>query len=111
LRTFFAEGGVEDGKGNALALRYRYRRDEQEYIGANLDLAWLKPVYLNYEQRYSLDASNTLENVLNLEYRAQCWSMYVSWRDRGDEQEFTVNFALTGIGKTSHFGSRLDPTF
>jgi LPS-assembly protein len=110
LRTLHAEGGVEDERGNALALRYRYRRDEQEYIGAKLDLAWLKPVYLNYEQRYALDASATLENVLNLEYRAQCWSMFFSWRDRGDEQEFSINFALTGIGRTSHFGSRLDPT-
>ncbi|ABA87998.1 lipopolysaccharide biogenesis outer membrane protein LptD, putative [Syntrophotalea carbinolica DSM 2380] len=110
LRTFLAEGGLEDGKGNAASLRYRYRRDEQEYLGAKLDLAVLKPVYLNYEQRYALDESTTLENVLNLEYRAQCWSMFLSWRDRGDEQEFTISFALTGIGKTSHFGSRLEPT-
>lgn len=109
LRTFNLEGGVEDLRGNALALRYRYQRDEQKYLGAQVDLAWLKPVYLNYEQRYSFDDSVTLENVLNLEYRAQCWSMYVSWRDRRDEQEFTINFALTGIGRTSEFGSRLGP--
>lgn len=110
LRTFHTEGGVEDGRGNALALRYRYRRDELEYVGANLDLAWLKPVYVNYEQRYALEDSVTLENVVNLEYRAQCWSLYLSWRDRRDEQEFTIGFALTGIGRTSGFGSRLQPT-
>lgn len=110
LRTFNLEGGLEDLRGNALALRYRYQRDEQKYLGAKVDLAWLKPVYLNYEQRYAFDESVTLENVLNLEYRAQCWSMFLSWRDRRDEQEFTINFALTGIGRTSGFGSRLEPT-
>ncbi|APG24160.1 MULTISPECIES: LPS-assembly protein LptD [Syntrophotalea] len=110
LATFHAEGGLEDGRGNGLALRYRYWRDEQEYLSANLDLAWLKPVYINYEQRYSLDSSVTLENVLNLEYRAQCWSLFLSWRDRRDEQEISFSFALTGIGKTSHPGSRLDET-
>lgn len=110
LRTFSAEGGLEDGQGNALALRYRYRQDVQEYVAAKLDLAWLKPVFLSYEQRYAMDDSVTLENVLNLEYRAQCWSMYVSWRDRRDEQQFTVSFALTGIGKTDRPGSSLEST-
>lgn len=110
LRTFSTEGGVEDGHGNALALRYRYRQDEQEYVGVKMDMAWLKPVYVNYEQRYALDDSVTLENVINLEYRAQCWSMFVSWRDRRDEQQFTVSFALTGIGRTARSGSSLEPT-
>jgi LPS-assembly protein len=109
LRVFHAEGGLEDGRGNGLALRYRYYRDYQEYVAAKVDLAWLKPFHVNYEQRYSLQDTVTLENVLNLEYRAQCWSVFFAWRDRRDEQEFTISFALTGIGRASHFGSRVEP--
>jgi LPS-assembly protein len=109
LRTFHVEGGVEDGLGNGLALRYRYYKDYQEYVGAKVDMAWLKPVYVKYEQRYSLQDSVTLENVLDLEYRAQCWSVFFTWRDRRDEQEFTISFALTGIGRASHLGSRVEP--
>jgi LPS-assembly protein len=104
LRTFGAEGGVGDGRGNALALLYRYREGEQEYLGTNLSLAWLKPVYLNYQRRYALNDSVTLENVLNLEYRAQCWGLFVSWRDRQDEQQVTISFALTGIGRAYRSG-------
>lgn len=105
--TFHVDTGLKDQKGNALAFRYRYTRDEQEYLGARLDMALLKPVYLSYENRYALDGGVTLENLLTLEYRAQCWSFYLSYRNRGDgEQEITFNFGLAGLGSTGHPGGR-----
>jgi LPS-assembly protein len=105
--TFSGETGLLDQKGNGLAFSYRYLKDEQEYLGARIELALLKPVYLDYEQRYSFDGGNSLEKVLNLEYRAQCWSFFLTYRDREDNQEISFSFALTGLGRTSHLGSRL----
>jgi LPS-assembly protein len=105
--TFSAETGLQDKKGNSLAFSYRYLKDEQEYLGARVGLALLKPVYVDYEQRYSFDGGNSLEKVLNLEYRAQCWSLFLTYRDREDNQEISFSFALTGLGRTSHLGSRL----
>lgn len=105
--TFSAETGLRDQKGNGLAFSYRYLKDEQEYLGARVELALLKPVYVDYEQRYSFDGGNSLEKVLNLEYRAQCWSFFLTYRDRQDNQEISFSFALTGLGRTSHLGSRL----
>jgi LPS-assembly protein len=104
---FNAATGLRDERGNSLALSYRYHNDEQEYLGAQIGTSLMKPVYVNYQHRYSIDGSNALEKVLDLEYRAQCWSFFLTWRDRQDEQEITFNFALTGLGRTSHPGSRV----
>jgi LPS-assembly protein len=104
---FNAATGLRDERGNSLALSYRYHDDEQEYLGAQIGTSLMKPVYVNYQHRYSIDGSNALEKVLDLEYRAQCWSFFLTWRDRQDEQEITFNFALTGLGRTSHPGSRV----
>ena len=105
--TLKLETGLKDQKGNGLSLRYSYAKDKQEYLRTKLDLALLKPVYLSYLNRYSLDGNVNLENVLNLEYRAQCWSFYLTYRNRdGREQEITVNFALAGLGRTVYSGGR-----
>jgi LPS-assembly protein len=107
--TFHAETGLVDQKGNALSLRYRYNRDAQEYLGTKLELTLLKPVYLSFENRYEMQGGVNLENVLNLEYRAQCWSLYLTCRNRDGDQEVTVNFALAGLDFSSHPGSRREP--
>jgi LPS-assembly protein len=105
--TFNVRGGGRDGAGNAVALDYRFRRDEVEYVAGSLDLAWFKPVYLNYRHRYDLADRRDLEKVLNLEYRAQCWSVFLTLRDRLDDREYLFTFALTGIGKVAGFGGGL----
>ncbi|WP_235606826.1 LPS-assembly protein LptD [Syntrophotalea acetylenivorans] len=107
--TFHAETGLVDQKGNALSLRYRYNRDVQEYLATKLELSLLKPIYLSFENRRELQGGANLENVLNLEYRAQCWSLYLTCRDRDGDQEVTINFALAGLDFTSHPGSRRKP--
>lgn len=104
--TFNVRGAARDGGGNAISLDYRYRRDELEYVAGNLDLAWFKPFYVNYQHRYDLADRRDLENVLSLEYRDQCWSLFLTLRDRLDDQEYLLTFALTGLGKVAGFGGR-----
>jgi LPS-assembly protein len=105
--TFNVRGAARDSTGNAVSLDYRYRREELEYVTGSLDLAWLKPIYANYQHRYDLADRRDLEKVLNLEYRAQCWSLFLTWRDRLDDQEYLLTFALTGLGKVAGFGGSL----
>ncbi len=105
--VFNGRGGAHDGAGNAFSLDYRYRQEELEYVAANLDLALLKPFYVNYQQRYDLAGSRDLEKVLNLEYRAQCWSLYLTMRDRLEDREYLITFALAGLGRVAGFGGSL----
>lgn len=107
LQTFNAQSGLHDRDGNGLAFDYRYARDLSEYVGAQATLAWLAPVYLGYEQRYDFSAQVTLEQLLSMEYRAQCWSVFLSLRDRLDEQEYMLTFALAGIGNVFNLGGGL----
>lgn len=105
--VFNVRGGARDGAGNGLSLDYRYRQEELEYLAGNLDLALFKPVYVNYQHRYDFEDRTTLEKVLNLEYRAQCWSVFLTARDRLEDTEYLITFALSGIGKVAEFGGSL----
>lgn len=98
---------VHDARGNALDLDYRFQEGTAEYLQGQLATSLLKPVYLRYLQRHALDGSRTLEKLLELEYRAQCWSIFLSLRDRLDDQEYLVSFALTGLGRVAKFGGTL----
>ena len=107
--TFHADTGLKDQKGNSLSLRYSYALDSQEYLATTLGLALLKPLYLSFSNRYSLQGGVDLEQVLNLEYRAQCWSLYLTYRNRPSDQEVMLNFALAGLDFTTHPGNRRKP--
>ena len=98
---------VHDRRGNALDLDYRFQEGTAEYLQGRLATSLLKPVYLSYLQRHAIDGSRTLEKLLQLEYRAQCWSIFLSLRDRLDDQEYLVSFALTGLGRVAKFGGTL----
>lgn len=98
---------VHDRRGNALELDYRFQEGTAEYLQGRVATSLLKPVYLSYLQRHALDGSRTLEKLLELEYRAQCWSIFLSLRDRLDDQEYLVSFALTGLGRVAQFGGVL----
>ncbi len=98
---------VQDSRGNALDLDYRYQEQTSEYLQGRVVTSWLKPVYLSYLQRHAIDGSRTLEQYLELEFRAQCWSIFVSYRDRLEDQEYLVSFALTGLGRVAKFGGSL----
>jgi len=102
--TFNLSGGIDDEKGNALSAAYRYRRGDQEYLSGKMQLSALDPVFLEYQYRYDLQGSRTLENVLDLEYRSGCWSIFLTLRDRLDDREYLISFSLTGLGRIAKFG-------
>jgi len=111
---FNAETGARCSDDVGFSTSYRYTEDNSvaannasEYLAATLDIDWLKPVYAKYEYRYDLGDKQRLENLISLEYRAQCWSLFVSYRDRLDDEEIMFTFALSGIGNVGHVGSSL----
>jgi LPS-assembly protein len=95
---------VSDGKGNLFGIGYRFSREQVEYLEGKVGVALVKPFVLNYTGRYSINKGGFLENVVNLEYRQQCWSAVLEYRQRpGTPQipssnELVVNFTLFGIG-------------
>lgn len=105
-------GGFDDGHGDRLRLDYRYRRsvpglDGNDYLHAELATGHFAPVYLTFQERYDLRDGTALESLLGIEYRARCWSIYLTLRDRPDDQEVLVGFALSGLGRVGGYGSTL----
>jgi LPS-assembly protein len=110
LTSISARAGVHDDAGNSLSLDYQHQDETLEalsYLGGTVALAWLKPVYLNYQHRQDLDAGKVLEQVLNVEYRAQCWSVFLTLRDRLEDTEYLISFALTGLGRVTELGGSI----
>ena len=75
-----------------------------DYVEGKLGVALVKPFILNYTGRYSIDKGGFLENVVELEYRQQCWSVVLTYRERPGTsavpgtREVLVSFSLSGIG-------------
>ena len=105
LVDYNLRGSLTDTAGNSFTIDYRNRRGELEYLAATLDTALLKPVYVRLEDRYDFFASKALESVLGLEYRARCWSFFVTYRQRPDEEEVLLSFSLSGLGRVSGLGA------
>lgn len=105
--TLTADAGLADEKGNALSFGYRYLRDDLEYVDGRVSTSVLQPVFLGYQQRYDFRTATSLEKLLSVEYRAQCWSVLLTLRDRLEDTEFLVSFALSGIGNVGKFGGSL----
>lgn len=103
-----AETGIRDQRGNALRASYSKDSDEDlEYASLQLDVAFLKPVYLTYETRYDLDRSKSLEDVVGIEYRQQCWSALLSFRENDIDRSFMLTFTMKGIGPVGGVGGNL----
>jgi len=106
--------GYDDRRGNLARLNYHYRSDEAyasatDYLQVDLTTAWLAPVYLGFAERYDFQDGRSLESLLELEYRSQCWSLFLTLRDRPEGEEVLVGFALAGLGRVGGFGSTLRP--
>jgi len=108
ITMFNAIAGMRDVAGNALTLDYRYTRDSNHYLSGALELSWLEPVILKYLQRYDFREEANLEQVVDLEYRAQCWSLSLVYRNRLEDSEYLITFSLTGIGQLARFGGNLN---
>lgn len=103
-----------DERGNSARLGYSYRNTDNgfsptDYLSVEVGSALLSPVYVNVEERFDFLDQGSLETVLGLEYRARCWSLFLTFRDRPDEEEFLVGVALSGVGRIGNFGSSLQP--
>jgi LPS-assembly protein len=89
---------LTNGRGDNLALAYRFTRHEVDYLEGRIGLALVKPFLFKYTGRYSIDKGGFLESVVDLEYKQQCWSVVFTYRERPDNREFLINFNLAGIG-------------
>jgi len=107
FRSFATRIGARDDSGNAVSLETRYQRDDTDYVAGSIDMAWLKPLYASYQQRYNLDESRSLEKVAMVEYRSQCWSLFLTYRDRLEDEEYFVTFSMSGVGNVLEFGGSL----
>ena len=122
-----ASASYTPSAGNSAAVSYSYVRDEalessagnliqqspSEYVGLDLTTSILAPIYVNFQERYDLYDSQSLETVVNLEYRKQCWSLFLTLRNRSSvddgpsANEVMIGFALSGLGRIGGFGSAL----
>ena len=107
-------GKIHDQQGNSLSTEYRYNpEDDVDYGSLNLSVAFLKPIYLNYQQRYEFSTNEQMEQVFGVEYRQQCWSVYVSYREHRDvdddevERSIMLTFTMRGIGSVGGIGGNL----
>lgn len=96
-----------DGAGNEIGIDYLYRRDRVGYLGGRLATSLLQPVYLQYRSRFDSEGGTSLEQIVDVEYRAQCWSIFLTYKDRLDDREYLVSFTLAGLGKSQRKGSQM----
>ncbi len=103
-----ATARIQEQRGNMLGVEYSYDSAlDIDYGEVNLSLAFLKPVYLNYLQRYDFFSNEQLEQVIGLEYRQQCWSALLSLSDREDDRSVMLTFTMSGIGSVGGIGGSL----
>ncbi|MCK4502762.1 MAG: LPS-assembly protein LptD [Desulfuromonadales bacterium] len=97
---------IGDKNDNSVTVQYHYDAVEDINYGAvDLSVAFLKPFYLNYQQRYEFATNEQLEQVVGIEYRRQCWSALLSLREHDDEQAVMLTFTMRGIGSVGGVGS------
>ena len=113
LVRFNARGTIKDQRENALSIEYRQAKEdagsaELEYLGGTLATGLLAPVHLRYEHRRDLLEGQTLENLVDAEYRSQCWSLFLTYRDRLDESEIMLSFSMSGLGRFGGFSRDLE---
>ncbi|MDX2494227.1 MAG: LPS assembly protein LptD [Desulfuromusa sp.] len=101
-------GKIKDQQENSLRLEYRYDSvNDIDYGLVDLSVAFLKPVYLTYQQRYEFATDEQLEQVIGIEYRQQCWSAQFSYREYEDDRAVMLTFTMRGIGSVGGIGGSL----
>ncbi len=103
-------GRLHDGHGNSFEGDYHTRdavggSAPVKNINAKLSTALLKPLYLGYEQRYDLQESKRLEQVIDLDFRLQCWGLKIALREREEERSIMFILSLGGIGEIGGLGT------
>ncbi len=115
FRRLTLNATLHDERGNAVGVDYNYRDEDfdvtaNDYMQLRLETALLDPLFLRVENRYDFRDNRELEKVVGLEYRARCWSLLLTYRERyrendSDDQEVMVNFVLAGLGGNKGFGN------
>jgi LPS-assembly protein len=101
-------GKVEDQQENSLQVEYRYDSAAAiDYGRVDISVAFLKPVYLNYQQRYEFATDEQLEQVIGIESRQQCWSAQLSYREYNNDRAVMLTFTMRGIGSVGGIGGSL----
>ena len=101
-------GKIKDKADNSLQLEYRYdSANDIDYGVVNLSVAFLKPIYLIYQQRYEFATDDRLEQVAGIEYRKQCWSAQLAYRSREDDRSVMLIFTMRGIGSVGNISGSL----
>lgn len=97
--------GLDGGepKGNRVGFSWHHARDRLDYLEGRFTLTELKPFTISAMGRYSLDKPGFLESLYSVEYKHQCWSLNVTYRERPDNKELTFNFTLSGLGPLGPF--------
>jgi len=91
--------GIHDRQGNTFSAEYRYNpEDDIDYLTANVNISFFKPVYLNYMQRYDLSTNERLEHVIGIGYVHQCWAAGLTYTDREDDRSIMLTLSMRGIG-------------
>ncbi|NOY12492.1 MAG: LPS-assembly protein LptD, partial [Deltaproteobacteria bacterium] len=102
------EADIHDQRENALSATYRNDRDQNiDYAALELDVAFLKPVYVHYEERYDFSVNKQLGQVLGVEYRQQCWSALLTFRENDNDRSMMLTFTMKGIGPVGGVSSSL----
>ncbi|SHI91646.1 LPS-assembly protein [Malonomonas rubra DSM 5091] len=90
---------LQDQNENSLRASYSYDRDEElEYVSFKLDLSILEPFFVSYEKRFDLVDDESLEDVIGVEYRQQCWSALLTYRENENDSSVILSFVMKGIG-------------
>jgi LPS-assembly protein len=93
---------LKDRRRDELSIDYYFRDgDVANYLSGRLFTPVTNKINLGYAARYSVDGREFLENRVDLEYHGQCWSVIFTYRDRLDDQQYLVNFALAGLMEQS----------
>lgn len=87
-----------DQRRNEMKIDYYYHDgDIANYLSGRLLIPLTDEIRLGYDARYSADARLFLEHRAEVEYRGECWSVILTYRDRPDDQALLVNFTLAGL--------------
>ncbi len=87
-----------DPKGDRFGFSWKHARDLLDYLEARLTITALQPFTFSALGRYSFDRSGFLETLYTAEYKQQCWSILLSYRDRINNKEIAFSFTLSGLG-------------
>ena len=104
LERMTAAVKVNRSETDSLQFDYVYRdqnaiKAKSEYLGFMVRSSVLEPLFIRLEGRHSLQTGRDLEKVAAAEYRARCWSLFVEYRNRPDDEQIMVGFELSGLGR------------